>query len=129
MGDDGCVSEGMHTNAFGVKNGTLFTAPLSNRILDGITRAWVLNHAAELGLVIRESSIRADDLPLMAEIFLTGTTVDILGVHSVDGIKIGKGRAGGITPQALSPSQGEYQFLDRLDDDLLRHEAPVIIHH
>lgn len=97
VGDDGCVSEGTHTNVFGVKNGTLFTAPLSNRILAGITRAWVLNHAAELGLVVRESSIRADDLPLMAEMFLTGTTVDILGVHSVDGIKIGKGRAGDLT--------------------------------
>ena|GEM_PF-3387725 len=97
MGDDGCVTEDTHPNVFGVKNGTLFTAPLSNRIPAGITRAWVPNHAAEPSLVVRDSSIRADDLPLMAEIFLTGTTVDILGVHSVDGIKIGKGRTGDLT--------------------------------
>jgi len=97
VGDDGCVSEGTYTNVFGIKNGTLFAGPLSNRILVGISRAWVPNHAAELGLVVRESSIRADDLPLMAEIFLTGTTVDMLGVHSVDGIEIGRGRTGDLT--------------------------------
>lgn len=97
VGDDGYVTEGTHTNVFGIRDGTLFTAPLSNRILAGITRRWVLDHAAEAGLAVSETAIKAGDIPHMSEVFLTGTTTEILGVRTVDGIKIGQGCTGDIT--------------------------------
>ena len=101
VGDDGCVTEGTHTNVFGIRDGTLFTAPLSNSILAGVTRRWVLDHAAEAGLAACETAMRADEIHRMSEIFLTGTTTEILGVRAVDGIEIGKGCTGEGTAELL----------------------------
>lgn len=96
---EGYVTEGTHTNVFGVRNRALFTAPLSHRILAGITRGWLLQQAPQFGFEVRQQPIASSELGQMSEVFLTGTTAEILGVRSVNGIAIGEGRAGQVTAE------------------------------
>jgi D-alanine transaminase len=97
--NNGYVTEGTHTNVFGLRNRVLYTAPLSHRILAGITRAWLVKETPRFGLEIRQEPISLVEMTRMSEIFLTGTTAEILGVRSVDGIQIGQGRAGEVTSE------------------------------
>lgn len=97
VGNEGYITEGTHTNVFAVQGQTMRTAPLSERILPGVTRAWILDHAAEVGLRIKERPIHVNELPHLSEMFLTGTTVEVLGVSAVDDRPIGDGRSGHYT--------------------------------
>lgn len=94
---DGLVTEGSHTNVFAVVSGCLRTAPLSTRILPGVTRHVVLGLAAELGVRTTERAISASGLTQAEEIFLTGTTTDIIPVVVLDGRPVRDGRPGPIT--------------------------------
>lgn len=77
---EGKVLEGSATNIFIVKNKNVITPPISDGILAGVTRNVVLNLAEGKGLDVRESTITMDDLKNSDEIFLTGTTTEILPV-------------------------------------------------
>ncbi len=94
---DGAVMEGSHSNVFGVIDGQLRTAPLSNYILPGITRRVILELATELGHPVSEMPILAEELPRLEELFLTGTTTDVMPVVQLDGRPIGDGRPGPVT--------------------------------
>src|SRR5262249_10792687 len=77
---DGTVTEGPHTSLFGVLSGAVLTAPNSNAILPGITRGLVLRLAQRANIPVREQVLRCDELPLVSELFLTGTTSEVLPV-------------------------------------------------
>src|SRR5688572_12832794 len=94
---DGIVTEGAHNNAFAVVGGEVRTHPLSPRILQGVTRDVVLELAAETSHRIREDAVRRDELDMADEVFITGTTADILPVVQVDGRLVGEGRPGPVT--------------------------------
>jgi D-alanine transaminase len=94
---DGTLTEGTHTSFFGVLHGELLTAPNSNAILPGITRGLVLRLAERAGIPLREHVLKRDDLPGVSELFLTGTTSEVLPVVRVDGRMIGDGRPGPVT--------------------------------
>ena len=91
---DGLVTEGTHCNVFGVVNGELRTHPLTNRILRGITRDLVIDLARERGWPVREEAIREDDLRAADELFLTGTTTDVMPIVRLDGAAVRDGRPG-----------------------------------
>ncbi|MEJ7809838.1 MAG: aminotransferase class IV, partial [Gemmatimonadaceae bacterium] len=91
---DGIVTEGTHTNVFGVVDGELRTHPASPYVLPGITRAVVIELAAALGLPLRESPMLLDELRSASELFLTGTTTDVMPIVRVDGRLVGEGRPG-----------------------------------
>ncbi len=93
---DGAITEGASTNVYGVVNGEIRTYPLCNFILPGITRAVVLELAVDLGIPVREEPVMFDDLPEVDEIFLSGTTTDILPIVRVDGRTIGTGAPGDV---------------------------------
>jgi len=93
----GHVSEGSGENIFVVRNGRLSTPPLSNSILDGITRRCVLALAGEMGLEVREEPIPRELLYVADEMFFCGTAAEITPVRSVDGIVVGSGKRGPIT--------------------------------
>lgn len=93
----GYVSEGSGENVFLVYHGKLFTAPLANAILGGITRDSVLTLAREQGLEVVEQSIPRELLYLADEVFMTGTAAEITPVRSVDKIAVGAGRRGPVT--------------------------------
>ena len=94
---DGLVTEGSHTNVFAVVDGVLRTHPLTHRILPGVTRAVVIELAASLDLPIEERAVRGDELRDVEELFLTGTTTDVMPVVTVDGATVGAGRPGPMT--------------------------------
>ena len=94
---DAIVTEGTHTNVFAVIGGEIRTHPLTNLILPGVTREVVLELAAKLGLPARERALTIDELRAADEVFLTGTTTDVLGITRLDGASVGGGRPGRVT--------------------------------
>ncbi|MCP2597685.1 branched-chain amino acid transaminase, partial [Candidatus Aminicenantes bacterium AC-335-G13] len=93
----GHVSEGSGENIFIVKNGILYTPPLSSSILPGITRDTVIKLAQDIGLVVKEDTIPREALYIADEVFFTGSAAEITPVRSIDKIIIGNGKRGKIT--------------------------------
>ena len=93
----GLVTEGAVSNVMVVQGGAVVTAPEGTRILSGVTRAVVLDLALSEGLPIHERFVSQADLYDADEVFLTGTTVEVLGIVRVDGRIIGEGRPGPVT--------------------------------
>ena len=91
------ITEGSHTNVFGVLGGEVRTYPNSNYILPGITRDVVIELAHELGVPVSETPIYLHEVAALEECFLTGTTSDVMPVVSIDGKPVGSGRPGPIT--------------------------------
>lgn len=96
---DGMVTESPNANVFGVKNGTLYTYPLSNYILSGITRGIVLDIADELAIPVVQKPISEQMLFKLDELFFSGTTTDIQPINRVDGKEIGAGKPGPVVRQ------------------------------
>ena len=95
----GMVSEGAGENIFMVKDGNLYTPPLSSSVLDGITRDAVIKIAGSLKLSAIETEIPREQLYIADELFFTGTAVEITPIKSVDKITIGTGTKGPVTAQ------------------------------
>jgi D-alanine transaminase len=91
------ITEGSHTNVFGVLGGEVRTYPNSNYILPGITRNVVIELAHELGIPVSETPIYLHEVGALEECFLTGTTSDVMPVVTIDGKPVGGGRPGPIT--------------------------------
>ena len=98
---DGLVTEGSVSNVMVVRNGVVETAPEGHRILSGVTRAMVLELARKEGLPVVETFVGREDLLAASEVFLTGTTVEVLPVVRIDGQPIGAGVPGPLS-QLLS---------------------------
>lgn len=94
---DTFVTEGSHTNFFAVKDGKVITAPLSNYILNGVTRNIVFNLCNENNIPIEESYILLADIFNYDEFFLTGTLTEITPVVKIDNNIIGNGSPGLLT--------------------------------
>ena len=93
---DGIVTESSHANVFAVLDGTIRTHPTDHRILAGVTRAVVLDIARELGYAVREQEFDEQDLLRAEEVFLVGTTTDVMPIVRVNDGVIGDGRPGTI---------------------------------
>ncbi len=110
---EGFVAECTGDNLFIVKNGALFTPPLSAGALYGITRQTVIELAGESGLKVSEPNLTRYDLFNADECFLTGTGAEIVPVVKIDGRVIGTGKPGPITRKlevnyhALTKASGE----------------------
>ncbi len=99
---DGDVSEGSGENLFMVNNGSIFTPPVADNNLTGITRDSAITLAREeLGIEVVERKIRRSELYLADEVFLTGTAAHITPVGSLDRRPIGNGEVGPITQNLL----------------------------
>lgn len=94
---DGEVTEGSVSNVIVVEKGTLITAPEGPRILSGVTREVVLALARKEGLAVKEQYPSRAQLSGASEVFLTGTTVEVLPVVRIDGRPIGGGEPGPVT--------------------------------
>jgi branched-chain amino acid aminotransferase len=93
----GYVSEGSGENIFVIYKGEIFTPPMGNSILGGITRQSAFTIAQDLGYKIRETQIPREMLYMADEIFFTGTAAEITPVRSVDRMPVGTGTRGPIT--------------------------------
>lgn len=94
---NGVVTEGASTNVFGVIDGELRTHPTSDHILPGITRAVIIGLAEALGYPVVQRPIAIEEVAQLEELFLTGTTTDVLPVVRLDGRPVADGRPGPIT--------------------------------
>ncbi|MGE5280227.1 MAG: branched-chain-amino-acid transaminase [Deltaproteobacteria bacterium] len=111
LDQSGFVSECTGDNILIVKDGCLKTPPISVGILNGITRAAVLDLAAKAGLRPVEEQLTRFDLFTADEMFLTGTAAEIVPVVMMDGRVIGTGAVG---PKTLKLTQ-EFRKLTKKD--------------
>ena len=100
---EGSVTEGAISNVFAVIHGTVTTPPTDPSILPGITRAATLDLVRAEGLPLAARSFSVQELHAAEEVFLTGTTMEIVPVVSINGAKIGTGAPGPVT-QVLARS-------------------------
>jgi D-alanine transaminase len=94
---DGAVIEGSHSNLFGVLDGRLVTYNMCGYILGGITRRLVMDRAPEVGVQVREEPILLNELDRVEELFLSGTTTEVMPISKVDNNLIGTGSPGPVT--------------------------------
>lgn len=102
---NGQVTEGAVSNVMIVKDGRVLTAPEGETILSGVTRTLVLELARKDGLPVEERFVTRDELLHADEIFLTGTTVEVLPVIRVDGKPVCSGRPGPVTQKLQAAFQ------------------------
>jgi branched-chain amino acid aminotransferase len=93
----GYVSEGSGENIFVIRGDKIFTPPMGNSILFGITRMYAMTLARDKGYQIIEQQIPREFLYMADEIFLTGTAAEITPVRSVDDRVVGSGSRGPVT--------------------------------
>jgi branched-chain amino acid aminotransferase len=94
---NGYLSEGSGENLFLVRGGVLYTTPLANSVLNGITRSSVLTLAKQLGIEVVEQAMPREMLYICDEAFFTGTAAEVTHLRSVDRILVGDGTMGPIT--------------------------------
>ncbi|HMC67129.1 MAG TPA: aminotransferase class IV [Gemmataceae bacterium] len=94
---DGTLTEASHSSFFWIQGGAVHTTPGRDNILPGITRALILRLADRAAITMRESHLRRDDLSKIEELFLTGTTSEVMPVIQIDGKPVGSGSPGPVT--------------------------------
>jgi len=97
LDSQGFVSEASAENVFAVRDGVLWTAPLTAAIVAGFTRDTVIRIAQDQGIEVREQSFTRDFLWIAEEVFLASTAAEVTPVREIDGRRIGQGRPGPIT--------------------------------
>ena len=102
LNEQGYVAECTGDNIFIVKNGRLFTPPISSGALAGVTRAVVFEIAAELGIPISEPEMTRYDIYTADECFLTGTAAEVIPAVKLDNRPIGDGKPGPITARFIA---------------------------
>ncbi|MGL4552213.1 MAG: aminotransferase class IV [Gemmataceae bacterium] len=104
---DGTITEASHSSFFGVVGGTIRTTELGPEILPGVTRLHTLRLIGRLGLPVELRSLRRDELASASELFLSGTSMEIGPVVSVDGVPVADGKPGPITRQLQAAFRDE----------------------
>lgn len=109
----GLVTEGSHTTIFGVKSGKLIVPPPSPKVLPGITKIQVLEFAKSMGIDVELRFFTAEELFGLDEVFLAGTTCEVLAVVSIDDRAVGTGRPGPVLTR-----------LEKAFEQVIREHAP-----
>ena len=99
LNKNGYVSEGSAENIFIVRNGKLITPPVSDDILEGITRNAIITIAKDLGYPVEERHIARTELYVADEVFFCGTGAQVSPVVEIDNRKVGDGKPGKITKE------------------------------
>lgn len=94
---NGYLSEGSGENLFLVRDGVIYTTPLANSVLNGITRDSILVLARQMGIPVVEQALPREMLYICDEAFFTGTAAEVTHLRSVDRILVADGKMGPIT--------------------------------
>src|SRR6202000_289040 len=86
-------------NLFLVRNGVIYTSPLANSVLSGITRDSVLTLARPFRIPVVEPGMPRELIYISDEVFFTGTAAEVTPIRSVDRITVADGNPGPITRQ------------------------------
>jgi D-alanine transaminase len=94
---DGTMTEASHSTFFTVQAGKLHTTPLKANVLPSITRGFTLRLARSTGIDVVERNLKRSELDDADELFLVGTTCEVLPIVAVDGRRVKNGRPGPLT--------------------------------
>jgi D-alanine transaminase len=94
---DGMALEASASSLFAVIEGTVWTAPKTNYILPSVTRGVVLDICRTHDIPHTESPIPVERLRDADEVFLAGTTLEVMPVVRIDDDAVGAGRPGDVT--------------------------------
>jgi branched-chain amino acid aminotransferase len=118
LNQNGHISEGSAMNIFIVRDGQVITPPVTDNILEGITRKTAIALIEnELGKPVIERSIDRTEIYICDELFMTGSAAQIVAITKVDYRPIGKGQMG--------PVAGKIR---ELFDDAVRARNPKYAH-
>ncbi|ATW25261.1 branched-chain-amino-acid transaminase [Candidatus Formimonas warabiya] len=101
LNNEGYVAEATGDNIFFVRDGVLYTPPISAGLLEGVTRNCVIDLAKKRGIEVREVLFTRMDLYTADECFLTGTAAEAIPAVKYDGRMIGTGQPGEITKMLI----------------------------
>jgi branched-chain amino acid aminotransferase len=93
----GNISEGSGENIFIIKNGKVYTPPISDSILPGITRASVIQILKDAGTEVIETTVPRELMMIANEVFMTGTAAEITPVCCINHQLVDSGKPGKIT--------------------------------
>ena len=93
---DGHVNEASAANLFVVRDGVALTPPVSDDILEGVTRKAIMEILTNEGIPIEVRSIDRSELYVADEVLLCGTGVQVSPVIEVDHRPVGSGAIGPI---------------------------------
>ena len=97
LNEDGSVSEAAGMNLFLVRRGKLVTPPVTDNVLEGITRDCIFQMARDLGIAHEERTVDRSELYTADEVFICGTGAEVDGIGTIDYRKIGDGNVGPVT--------------------------------
>lgn len=97
LSTEGYIAEGSGENVFIVRDGVIYTSPVTSSILPGITRDSIITMARDMGIEVREERLPREALYLADEVFFSGTAAEITPIRSVDRMTVGCGCRGPIT--------------------------------
>ncbi len=106
---EGKVTEASHCNVFFAKDDIVYTHPVNEFILDGVTRRIVLSLCDDLGIVVKEEAVDQANITRMDEAFLTGTTTQIASIRQIDQHYFYQGDAIGSTTKKLQAAFYEHR--------------------
>jgi D-alanine transaminase len=119
VNSDNQVREGSSTNAWIVSTkGALVTRPLDHHILNGITRATILELAQKLQIPIEEREFTLSEASAAAEAFISSASSYVLPVVSIDGAKVGSGQPGPIALRLRAAYIGEIDKREGFKDNV-----------
>ncbi|HEX2938078.1 MAG TPA: branched-chain-amino-acid transaminase [Ruminiclostridium sp.] len=101
LNHNGYVCECTGDNIFVVKENVIYTPPVTDGALNGITRKTVFELAAELGYTVIERNLTLANVYTADECFFSGTAAEIIGVTKVDKREIGNGKVGSVTRKLM----------------------------
>lgn len=98
----GELAECSQSNLFAVRDGVVLTPPLDAGLLEGVTRNFLFEVGADIGVPFREAVLREADLERVDELFITSTTREVIPVVRVGDSPIGSGRPGPVAARLLT---------------------------
>lgn len=104
---DGVVTEGSSSNIYLVRDGQIFTHPVTKGILHGCVRMAIQRFAAMLGIPFIEEAFTPADIVSADELFLTSSSAEIQAIIQVDDLAIGNGLPGLITKKLLAAYEAD----------------------
>ncbi len=110
----GELAECSQSNLFAVRDGIVLTPPLDAGLLEGVTRNFLFEVGAGIGVPVREAVLREADLEQVDELFITSTTREVIPVVCVGDQAIGSGHPGPIAARLLAGFRNRANSLTRL---------------
>jgi branched-chain amino acid aminotransferase len=111
--DGGYIPEGTRSNFFYLIDNQIYTPP-SEGVLLGVTRQHVMSICSNIGIMVKQQKLHLDGLTLLEGAFITGTSIDVLPVRSIEDVKF---------DSALHPT------IDKIARAFDRHVQNYVKHH